>query len=289
MTLRVAVGGASVVALLIGVMLARLLASPELSVWADAIALGSVSLLFGLGLLGLVDAEPSPAAVAVVASVWGASSAISAWLQVAERAGADPFAVGIGDVADGVESGLPVVISVVGALGVIAWAWWTPSDAYVVGAVAAVGVLVTSVTGHAGTSLWIPLVVGVHALAAAWWVGTLGALVVTVRGRGGWARSLPAFSRSALPVVATLTVTGLAAAVGRIGFDWWTTGYGRVVIAKLVLLIVVAGIAVWHRRAWLAKARRHRLDESTSIRNAGIEIVLLTVVLGLAAGLSVTG
>ncbi len=289
--LRLGVAAASIVAVLVGVAAAVVIADPEPSAWADGIALAAVSLLVGLGMLGLVDAEPAPAVVAATATLWGVSSLFSAWMQVASRAGVGVFDVGIGDFTVSLETGLPVVVSLVGALVIVGWAWWSPSDAYVVAAVAAVGVLVSSVTGHAGQSTWIPIAVGVHALAAAWWVGTLGALVATVRGRGGWARSLPAFSQRALPVVAVLTATGLIAAVGRIGLDddWWQTGYGRVLLAKIVLLAAVAAVARWHRTVWVARARRHGMDEVSSIRNAGIEIGLLSVVLGLAAALSVTG
>ncbi|MCF8568889.1 CopD family protein [Gordonia sp. HY002] len=293
---RALVAAAAVLAVVVGVALAWLLARPEPSAWADGLSITAVSLLFGLGMLGLVDAEPSPDAVAVVAAVWGATSLVAAWLQVAQRVGVSAFEVGVGDFTTGVESGLPIVVCVLGSLSVLAWAWWTSRgstqiNAYVVAAIAAVGILVTSVTGHAGQSSWVPLVVGAHALAAAWWIGSLGALVLTVRGRGGWARSLPAFSERALGVVAVLTVTGVVAAVARIGVgsQWWDTGYGRILVAKIVLLAAAAALARWHRTAWLAKARRHGVDEATSIRNAGIEVALLSVVLGLAAALATTG
>lgn len=296
---RVAVAAATLVAVLVGVAVSWALArpdGPEPSAWADGLALASVSLLFGLGMLGLVDAEPSPGTVAVVAAAWCATSLVAAWLQVAQRVGVGAFDVGLRDFATGVESGLPVVVCVLGSIAVLVWAWWTvrgPAqiNAYVIAAIAAVGILVTSITGHAGQSSWVPLVVGAHALAGAWWIGVLGALVVTVRGRGGWARSLPAFSDRALPVVAVLTASGVIAAVARIGIgaQWWDTGYGRILIAKLVLLAAAAALARWHRTAWLARARRHGADEATSIRNAGVEVALLSVVLGLAAALATTG
>ncbi|MCF8609693.1 CopD family protein [Gordonia sp. HY285] len=296
---RVTVAAAATLAVLVGVAITWALArpdGPEPSAWADGLALTAVSLLFGLGMLNLVAAEPAPVAVAVVAAVWGATSLVAAWLQVAQRVGVGAFDVTLRDVTTGVDAGLPVIVCVLGSLAVLAWSWWTargtaPANAYVVAAIAGVGILVTSITGHAGQSSWVPVVVGAHALAAAWWVGTLGALVVTVRGRGGWARSLPAFSERAFGVVAVLTGTGIIAAVARIGVGthWWDTGYGRILVAKLILLIAAAALARWHRTTWLAKARRHGVDEATSIRNAGIEVVLLTVVLGLAAGLATTG
>nr|WP_246372128.1 CopD family protein [Gordonia humi] len=244
----------------------------------------------------VVDVEPSPGVIAVVAALWGALSLIAAWLQVAQRAGIGAFDVGLGDFTTGVDSGLPVLVCVLGALIVLGWAWWTTrssasDNTYVVAAIAAVGILIVSITGHAGQSAWVPLVVAVHALAAAWWVGTIGALIATVRGRGGWARSLPEFSRRALPVVAVLTVTGVVAALAEIGVgaQWWDTGYGRILVAKLVALAVAVALARWHRSRWLAKAARHGVDETTSIRNAGVELALLTVVIGLAAGLATTG
>ncbi|WP_132993107.1 CopD family protein [Gordonia zhaorongruii] len=295
------VAGASALTVLAGVAVVWILArpdGPEPSAWVDAFALAAVSTLFGLGMLALVDAEPAPGTVAVVAALWGATSLISAWLQVAERAGAGPLDVGLRDMATGVESGLPVIVCVLGALAVLGWSYAAASgarsggvNAYVVGAIAAVGILVSSVTGHAGQSSWVPLVVGVHAIAAAWWVGTLAALVLTVRGRGGWARSLPVFSERAIVVVGVLTVTGVIAGVAQIGIgsQWWDTGYGRVLVAKVVALGCAVAVAWWHRTTWLAKARRHGASEKDSIRHAGYELALLTLVLGLAAGLAATG
>ncbi|MBM7367527.1 CopD family protein [Gordonia hydrophobica] len=278
----------------VGVGVGEFLARPEPSSWAGVAVLVALCLLLGLGALPLIGTVPAAGWIAVAAGVWGAASLVGVWLQVAERSGQSVLEVGLGDLVDGIETGLPVVVGVLGSLAVLAWCFAAmrgDPPVLIVAVVAALGVLAVSVTGHGTESVWIPVVLGVHALCAAWWAGTIGALIVTVRGKRGWAATLPEFSRRALPAVAALTVTGVVAAVAQIGVgpQLWETGYGRLLLAKAVLLAVLLGLAARHRRSWVPRAARHGASERESILRAGTELLVLTVVLGLAAGLATTG
>lgn len=266
------------------------MAGPEPSAWPGGLALGAACLLLGLGALGYVDAEPSRALIAATAGFWGAASLIAAWLQLAERSGRSPAALRVDDLAIGVESGLGLLVCVAGAIVVLVWCYRPFAPEVLVAVVAGAGVLAVSTTGHAAAGTWAPLLIGVHALAAAWWTGTLAALAMTVRGRAGWARSLPEFSRYALIAVAVLAATGVFTAVGDLGWGsaWLQTGYGRVVLAKAAALGVLLVLAARHRRTWVPAAARHRTPEEVSLRRAVIETVVLAVALGLAAGLATT-
>ena len=265
-------------------------AGPLSSAWPAGIALAAGSLLVGLGALPLIDADPAPALIAGTAGCWGAASLIVAWLQVAERAGRPPLQVRLDDMVLGVQTGLAALICVAGAIVVLAWAYRPFAPSTLVAVVAGTGVLAVAVTGHAAVTGWGPLLVGVHAVLAAWWAGTLAALALTVRGRGGWARSLPEFSRWALPAVGVLVVAGVAAALTELGWsaDWWQTGYGRVVLAKAAGLVAALALAAHARRTWVPAAARHRTDEAVSLRRAVAETLVLAVLLGLAAGLATT-
>ncbi|MGB3708741.1 copper resistance D family protein [Gordonia sp. (in: high G+C Gram-positive bacteria)] len=293
-SLRGGIIAAGLALAVVGVGFCQILARPEASSWAGAVALTALCLLVGLGTLPQLGGTPTVPAIVTAAGVWGVASVIGGWLQVADRAGISPFDVGLSDISTSVEMGLPVLVGALGSLTVLAWCAFAlrgDPPIGIVAMVAALGILVVSVTGHGGHSAWVPVVLGVHALSAAWWAGTLAALIVTVRGKGGWARILPEFSSRALPVVAALTVTGVIAAVVQLGIgsQLWDTGYGRTVVAKTLLLAVTLGLAWWHRRSWVPRARRHGVTERESIIRAGSELLILAVVLGLAAGLATTG
>lgn len=278
---------------LIGVALCAALAGiagPAPSAWPAAVALAAGCLLLGLGGLGYLEAAGARWLIAATAGCWGAAALIAAWLQLAERAGVGAFEVRAGDVVLGTSSGLAQLVGVGAALLILAWAWRPFGPEILVAVSAAVGIAAVAISGHAAAGPWLPITVGAHALAAAWWVGSLTALALSVRGRGGWARSLTVFSGYALIAAAVLTVTGLVSAVGVLGFgpEWWTTGYGRVVLAKAAVLAVLLGLGGWHRRRWVPAATRHRIAEDVSLRRAATSVAGLSVALGLAAGLAAT-
>ncbi|GAC84562.1 copper resistance protein CopD [Gordonia paraffinivorans] len=259
------------------------------------LALGVSVLVLGLGFLPTVDAEPSVRLIGALAGVWVVATLLSAWVRTADRAGVDLPDVTAGDFAEVLGSGTSEIVALVVGLLIVVWAaldLLTGVDipVLVVGALAGIGVLATAIAGHAGNTAIGPVLVGAHALAAAWWCGVLAAMALSVRGRSGWARSLPTFSRYAIWAVGVIAVSGVAAAFTQLDAvsALVTTGYGRILIAKALVLAVLIAVAMWHRRRWLPAVERHRTTEDSSIRNAVIEIVLMAVVLGLAAGLSAT-
>lgn len=154
----------------------------------------------------------------------------------------------------------------------------------------AVTIALRPITGHMSQQIFGSVLGAVHALAAAAWLGVLLALALTVRTRGEWAVLLPRYSRWALPLAVTVAATGLLNGLIRIGgiTPLATTGYGRILLAKTVILLALLGLGWWWRRTWVPVAGDHRMDAESSLRRAISEVLLMAVVFGLAATLAVT-
>ncbi|HZQ77954.1 MAG TPA: copper resistance protein CopC [Acidimicrobiia bacterium] len=173
----------------------------------------------------------------------------------------------------------------------------------VMAAAAAGLVLSVADIGHAATEshprLGVPSV-AVHLLAVSVWVGGLGGLVVVGASawtalppgdRGALLRQLvPRFSRLALVAVGVLVATGIVNAVldlARVS-DLWDTTYGRVLSAKILLLIVALAFGAWHFRVVprrLAEPDR-ALAAGRSFRlSSGAELVVLAAVVAFASAL----
>ncbi|HEY0815332.1 MAG TPA: CopD family protein [Pseudonocardia sp.] len=151
--------------------------------------------------------------------------------------------------------------------------------------VALLGTLTPALTGHAGTSSdheLAVITVALHVAAAALWVGGLGAVLVVAGPRPRLlAAVLPRFSMLAGGCLACVVVSGVLNAVLRVA-SWEalvTTGYGLLVLAKSVCVVVLAGLGGLARR---------RLAAGTVpvLRWAGAEIALMGVTIGLAAALT---
>lgn len=284
--------------LFLGLVASWLLAlpdGPDAVAVPAGVALGASVVVLGLGLSPLVGATPSSTMIGGLAGVWVMALLVSAWVRTAGRVDVAVLDVTAGDFVDVLADGAPEVAALVAASGVLAWAviellTSLAPPVLLVGAMGTVGVLAMAISGHARSDSLGPVLIGAHALAAAWWCGTLSALALSVRGRSGWARSLPAFARYAPWAVVVIAVSGVIAGVRELDDPaaLFTTGYGRILVAKTVFLVALLAIANWHRRRWVPAAERHRVDESTSIRRAATEVAVMAVVLGLAAGLSVT-
>ena len=168
---------------------------------------------------------------------------------------------------------------------------------------AAAGLTTWPLTGHAAESPLSAAIVAadvVHIAAMAVWLGglvTLGAFLL----RGAHARVLgvilPAWSRWAMLAVVWLVGAGTVQAVVQVGSvgALWSTGYGRLVLAKVAILAAVLVAAAFARqlvrRAQVASGGVTRLR-----RTVGIEVTATVLVLGLSAvlvqvtpGRSVTG
>lgn len=165
------------------------------------------------------------------------------------------------------------------------------SVAVIVAGSAGIGVMGHPLTGHLADSPLGGVAIAVHALAAALWCGVLAALVLTVDHRGQWARVLPRFSQLSLGCVVALLAGGAAGGVALLDSpaELLTTGYGRVLTAKIALTAVLIVLAWRNREIWLPSARAHRSTAAISRTRAYIELSVMAAALAAAATLSVTG
>lgn len=156
---------------------------------------------------------------------------------------------------------------------------------------AAVGIAARAISGHLSESQAGAVAIAAHALAAAVWCGGLAALALTVTHRGQWARVLPRFSQMALLCVAVLLASGTFGAVLAAGWPvhWYVTGYGRLLLAKVVLAIALVGVGWRNRTVWLPAVRRHQASAGRSRNRSTAELALMVATLAVAATLAVTG
>ncbi len=155
---------------------------------------------------------------------------------------------------------------------------------------AAVALELRPITGHMSQQILGAVFGAMHVLAAAVWFGILLASALVLRTRGEWAEVLPRYSSWALPAVAAVTVSGVINALVKLGglTPLVNTGYGRILLAKTVLLAALIVLGWWWRRTWVPLAADHRISAESSLRRAVCEVIVIAVVFGLAAGLSVT-
>ena len=122
------------------------------------------------------------------------------------------------------------------------------------------------------------------------WVGGLIAFLGLARQR---ARRLDVIARrySTMALVAfiAVAVSGVINAWIRIPYlsDLWTTDYGRLVVAKSVLLVVLGTIGYLHRRRTLPAIGTDR-DPRPLIRLAIVEVGIMAATIGVAAALGRT-
>jgi putative copper resistance protein D len=218
-------------------------------------------------------------------------------LEAAEAAAVPAFGLGLQTTADftlHTAAGRSVLFSAAAALAVIVAAATVSRSApanLAVAGIAAIGVTARPLTGHLSESAIGGVAIAVHTLAAALWCGTLAALVLTVEHRGQWARVLPRFSQLSLLCVVALLVGGVTGAVVTLGspVQLVTTGYGRLLSAKVAAMAVLVVIAWRNRTMWVPAARSHGTTAVVSRSRALAELAIMAVALALAAALAVTG
>lgn len=142
--------------------------------------------------------------------------------------------------------------------------------------------------GHASTDG--ALAVGldfVHLAAGLLWAGALAQVVGTVRSarREGWRPTWEAvlrYGRLALFLVLVLATAGTISAVGLVPTlgDLWSTAYGNVVVAKVVLLAAAASLAL------AARVRGFDRGPARTGRLVAVESALLVAALVLAGVLA---
>ncbi len=167
----------------------------------------------------------------------------------------------------------------------------TPPAAVGAAGITAVGLVARTIGGHLSASTFGGIAIAIHVLAAAAWCGTLAALVLTVDHRGQWARVLPRFSELSLWCVIALLTGGVIGAIVALGSasQVFTTGYGHLLLIKIVLTVVLMTLAWRNRARWLPAAKAHRVTAYVSRARSLTELAIMAAALTMAAALSVTG
>ena len=153
---------------------------------------------------------------------------------------------------------------------------------------AGVAIVIHVAEGHAAAGSW-PTAVTVtaqsaHFLAAGVWVGGLAALLAGLAGTPPETRvaAVRRFSEVALIALVVLVATGALRAVDELSSfgDLFSTGYGRAVLAKIVLVSLIVAAAARNRRR---NVERVETDTGPLRRTSRIELGLATGALATAA------
>lgn len=288
-----------------GVAAGWLLAAPQGSSWVRALSLCAGVTVLGLAALGVAvrgDRRPpvAPAdlwrAIAAFGGVWLMCEGALLVFEAAAVAGVPvtrldtarfaQFAGTVGSGRIGVAAfGCVAACTVVAVVAYRRDASWPTAPVL---AVAAPALIARPVSGHMSQQPLGSLLDALHVLAAGLWVGVLVALALTVRSRGAWAMLLPRYSTLATWCVAVLAATGVIDAAVRLGSPaaLVDTGYGRIVLAKTVVLVGLVALGARWRRTWVPAATAHRATAEVSLRNAVLEVCATSVAFGLAAALA---
>ncbi|GAA3212093.1 cytochrome c oxidase assembly protein [Dactylosporangium siamense] len=158
----------------------------------------------------------------------------------------------------------------------------TRTGAAVIAIIACAAAVPPALTGHsagAGDHQLAVTSLAVHMLAAALWVGGLGALL-TLRSDPVLSIAVRGYSRLALGCWIAVAVSGLANAAVRLGAldELWRSRYGLLLLGKVAALLVVGVFgAVQRRRAFFSFRRL-----------AAGELLVFAATVGLAVALSRT-
>jgi putative copper resistance protein D len=146
-------------------------------------------------------------------------------------------------------------------------------------------------TGHArGASVFAAPVIGVHVAAMSVWIGGLVVLFLLVRRDGAAVTaSLPRFSALALGCFLAVGVSGAVSAATRVKTTnaLLETSYGRVILLKVALFVLLGGLGYLQRRRVMGRL----LELGTSAvfrRIAACEMLLMVVTVAVAVALSRT-
>ncbi len=194
-----------------------------------------------------------------------------------------------------IEVGRALLVQAVLALvvGVSAYVVRTTTGAALVGLVALVALVPPTLTSHAGTAADHTVAVTslmVHVVAVSLWCGGIAALVLLgTADRRPFPVAVPRFSVLALWCAVAVAASGLVSAWVRLGdvAALVTTSYGRLVLLKLVLIAVLSGFGLWHRRASLPRLSSEP-GRLLFLRVAAVEVLVMAATVGVAVALSRT-
>lgn len=171
------------------------------------------------------------------------------------------------------------------ALAALRWRGWN-ARLLSLGAVVSLGTAF-AVSGHAATAeprMLAGAAVWVHGVSLALWIGALLPLAIAVGQRDAAPATLRRFSREIPAAVVALLISGVALAaieLGRLG-ALWQSDYGRVLIAKLALVLALLGLALWNR---IRLTPLLLAGEGAAVRamrvSVAAELVLVIAILGV--------
>ncbi|MCY1141155.1 copper resistance protein CopC [Actinoplanes sp. Pm04-4] len=224
------------------------------------------------------------------------STLAAIWLQAPASSGAGPFDVSAGELGQVLTTSFGVILVVRLALLAVA-AYLVPRvhrhagrgpTAVLVGLT--VAILVTwPLTGHPAASplAWLLVVADTaHLAGMAVWLGGLVALTAIVLRRADTRQLrviLPSWSRWAALAVYWLVAAGVLQAVVQVGSvdALFKSDYGRLLLIKTGLLIVVLGVAAWSRR--LVQRGTAAASPGQLRRATGVEVGITALVLAATA------
>ena len=136
-----------------------------------------------------------------------------------------------------------------------------------------------------------PLLLGVHVLAVAFWLGALGPLAILARCREP--RRLGAvaarFGRIAMALVGVLLAAGAAVLWILLGSlsELWTSGYGCLACAKIALVACLLALAAWNKLRLVPRiVAGDALAVRSLRRSIGAEMVVAGLILLITAALT---
>ncbi|MYH27488.1 MAG: hypothetical protein F4137_01210 [Acidobacteria bacterium] len=179
--------------------------------------------------------------------------------------------------------------AVLAAVAAAAWRWSSRGGWWIAAAAVAGAWVTLPLTGHAmsfeSRLPWVAQVA--HGIGAGAWIGALAALVAVVSGlarqpvgQGPTVVLAGRFSPLAVAAVGLIAVSGIVTTVIYVTAfaDLWTTGYGRVLLLKVVFFLATGAIGAYNWRILLP-----RLGTGTGVRallrSARIELTLAAAVL----------
>lgn len=230
------------------------------------------------------------------AAAWGALALLTAVLTVSDAAGVPLTQVTprlLLQLGTRGQGGALVVVTALAALVAVgARRVTTTRGSRALLLVALAGLLPLALVGHAASAADHDVATSglvVHVVAAALWVGGLAGILVHLRAeRDVLATAVARFSLLALGAYAALLISGLVTAMTRLGTSpsLWTSGYGALVTAKVVALVLLGVLGHLHRRRTIDRIAEGR--PRGFLRLAGAELVVMGAAIGLAAALSRT-
>jgi putative copper resistance protein D len=162
--------------------------------------------------------------------------------------------------------------------------------------IALFGLLPLPLTGHASNWAYHDLsmvVMELHVVTASAWAGALGAVILFLSGRPELlAMAMPRYSRLATWCVLIVGVSGIFTGLLELALSpvtslpesLWTTRFGVLVLAKAVLMAIIAGIAIVVRTRLLPKIAAGR---RTAVAVwCGWELIVLALAFGVAVVLT---